>query len=232
MRNAGRIVRRAAAALVGALALVAGIVAAQAQPATTLDDLAAAVVHIKTHINPDGRTVENLGLERQGSGIVIGSDGLVLTIGYLMVEAHSAEIATNDGHTVPADVVGYDHETGFGLLRATQPLKVRPMGLGKSAALKEKDPVLVASFGGAEMVRARARGRQARVCRRLGVPARRRHLHDAAAPGVERGGADQPRGQAGRRRLARSSPTSPARARAGPATCSCRSTGWGRSWPT
>ena len=135
-----------------ALALMASIAAAQAQPATTLDDMAAAVVHIKTHINPDGRTVENLGLERQGSGIVIGSDGLVLTIGYLMVEAHSAEIATNDGHTVPADVVGYDHETGFGLLRATQPLKVRPMGLGKSAALKEKDRVLVASFGGAEMV--------------------------------------------------------------------------------
>ena len=140
------------AALLAVLALLAGNAAAHAQPATTLDDLAAAVVRIKTYINPDGRTVQNLGREREGSGIVIDSDGLVLTIGYLMVEAHSAEVVTNDGRTVPADVVGYDHETGFGLLRATEPLKVRPMALGKSADLKEKDPVLVASFGGADMV--------------------------------------------------------------------------------
>jgi len=91
-------------------------------------------------------------VEREGSGVVIGSDGLVLTIGYLMVEAHAAEVVTNDGRTVPANVVGYDHETGFGLLKAAQPLNLRPMGLGKSADLKEKDPVLVASFGGTGMV--------------------------------------------------------------------------------
>ncbi len=151
MPIAGRSVWGGTAAL-AAIALIAGLAAAHAQSPTTLDDLAAAVVRIKTYINPDGRTVEYLGLERHGSGIVIGSDGLVLTIGYLMVEAHSAEVATNDGHAVPADVVGYDHETGFGLLRATQPLKVRPMSLGKSAALKVKDPVLVASYGGTEMV--------------------------------------------------------------------------------
>jgi S1-C subfamily serine protease len=146
------IARTTCAALIAVLALFATLAAARAQPATTLDDLAAAVVRVKAFINPDGRTVENLGMERLGSGIVIGSDGLVLTIGYLILEAHSAEIATSDDHTVPADVVGYDHETGFGLLRATQPLKVRPMGLGKSSALKEKDPVLVASFGGTDMV--------------------------------------------------------------------------------
>jgi S1-C subfamily serine protease len=145
MRNAGRI-------MIVALALMAGAVALHAQPATSVEDLAAAVVRVKAFINPDGRTVANLGVEREGSGIVIGSDGLVLTIGYLMVEAHAAEVVTNDGRTVPANVVGYDHETGFGLLKAAQPLNLRPMGLGKSADLREKDPVLVASFGGTGMV--------------------------------------------------------------------------------
>jgi S1-C subfamily serine protease len=53
---------------------------------------------------------------------------------------------------VPADVVGYDHESGFGLLRAIEPLKLKPMALGKSADIKEGDPVLIASFGGAAMV--------------------------------------------------------------------------------
>jgi S1-C subfamily serine protease len=145
MRRAGRIV-------ITMLALLASAVAGHAQPATSVDDLAAAVVRIKAFINPDGRTVANLGVEREGSGIVIGSDGLVLTIGYLMVEAHAAEVVTNDGRTVPANVVGYDHETGFGLLKAASPLNLRPMGLGKSADLREKDPVLVASFGGTGMV--------------------------------------------------------------------------------
>jgi S1-C subfamily serine protease len=122
--------------------------AASAQKLAT-DELLSGVVAVKTFINPDGRTVENLGRERQGSGIVIDDQGLVLTIGYLMVEAHAAEVATNTGYTVPANVVGYDHVTGFGLLQAIAPLKVRPMGLGKSADLRKGDPVIVAGAGGA-----------------------------------------------------------------------------------
>jgi S1-C subfamily serine protease len=112
------------------------------------DELLSGVVEVKTFINPDGRTVEILGRERDGSGVVIDDNGLVLTIGYLMVEAHAAQVTTNDGRTVPADVVGYDHASGFGLLRATLPLKVRPMVLGKSADLRSGDPVLVAGAGG------------------------------------------------------------------------------------
>jgi S1-C subfamily serine protease len=120
--------------------------------ANTLDEMVAAVVRIKTFINPDGNSVSNLGREREGSGIVIDENGLVLTIGYLMVEAHAAELITNAGRTVPASIVGYDHETGFGLLRAIEPLKIKPLPFGKSADVKEQDPELVASFGGAGMV--------------------------------------------------------------------------------
>src|SRR5262245_7969018 len=126
--------------------------AQETKPGGSLDELVAAVVRIKTHINPDGRTIENLGREREGSGIVIDDNGLVLTIGYLMVEAHAAEVITNAGRTVPANIVGYDHETGFGLLRAMEPLKLKPLAFGKSADVKQGDPVLVASYGGAGMV--------------------------------------------------------------------------------
>src|SRR5215470_12078887 len=88
-------------------ALLASAAAAQvpAKPEASgaFDDLVSAVVRIKTFINPDGRTIENLGREREGSGIVIDADGLVLTIGYLMVEAHAAEVITNGGRTVPAN---------------------------------------------------------------------------------------------------------------------------------
>ena len=110
--------------------------AAAAQSAR-VEELVSAVVRINAHINPEGRTIQGLGREREGSGIVIDSD---------------AEVVDNNGHTVPADVVGYDHESGFGLLRAIEPLKLKPMALGKSAEIKEGDPVLIASFGGAAMV--------------------------------------------------------------------------------
>src|SRR5829696_2228553 len=89
------------------LALIATGTQAHAQR-RSLDDLASAVVRVKAQIEPDGRTVDTLGRERQGSGVVIDNDGLVLTIGYLMVEARAAEIGTSDGRTVPATVVGYD----------------------------------------------------------------------------------------------------------------------------
>ena len=141
-------------ALLAAVLVLAGAPTAHAQATTTLEDLVSAVVRVKAFINPDGRTIATLGREREGTGVVISADGLVITIGYLMLEAHAVEIATSDGHTVSANVVGYDHETGFGLLKAATPLKVRPMGLGKSADIKEKDPVLVASFGGPDMVSA------------------------------------------------------------------------------
>lgn len=119
-------------------------------PAKTpsLDQTLSAVVHLKTMINPDGRTVAALGHERDGTAVVIDNDGLILTIGYLMVEAHSAEVVTTAGRAVPANVVGYDHETGFGLLRAMMPLDVQPLPLGRSADLKEHDPVVIAAYGG------------------------------------------------------------------------------------
>ena len=118
-----------------ALMVLAATVCRAAAQGPALDDVLSGIVQVKTFINPDARTSENLGREREGSGIVIDDNGLILTIGYLMVEAQAAEIRTNDGRAVPANIIGYDHETGFGLLQSLVPLKVRPLVFGKSAAL-------------------------------------------------------------------------------------------------
>jgi S1-C subfamily serine protease len=138
--------------------IVVAIAAASAAPAAAqtppLEALISAVVKIKTHINPEGTTVRNLGRDRDGTGIVIDADGLVLTIGYLMTEAYAAEVITNDGRTLPANIIGFDHDTGLGLLRAIEPLKVKPLPFGKAADVKEKDVVVVASGGGPDNVAA------------------------------------------------------------------------------
>ncbi|GIK81092.1 MAG: S1C family serine protease [Pseudorhodoplanes sp.] len=133
------------------LALAGGFARAQ-EPALTAEALVSSVVRVKTFINPDARTIENLGREREGSGVVIDGDGLVLTIGYLMVEAHAAEVTTHDGRAVPANIVGYDHETGFGLLQAIAPLKVTPLRLGRSAALRAGDAAIIVGAGGLDRV--------------------------------------------------------------------------------
>lgn len=134
--------------LAGATLISTFATAAARAEQVALDQVLSGVVHLKARINPEGRTAGTLGHEREGSGIVIDDNGLVLTIGYLMVEAISVEIVTNDGRTVSGQSVGYDNESGFGLVQAASPLKVRPLQLGSAATIKAGDPVLAASWGG------------------------------------------------------------------------------------
>jgi S1-C subfamily serine protease len=112
----------------------------------------APIVKVRSEVPPSARTSRSLGTEREGSGVVIDSNGLVLTIGYLILEAMRAEVVGPSGKPVNAKIVGYDHNTGFGLLRVSKPLRVTPMKLGESAELRERDEVLVASYGGSESV--------------------------------------------------------------------------------
>jgi S1-C subfamily serine protease len=109
---------------------------------------ALSVVLLKATAPKDARSAATLGAQRQGSGIVIDNSGLILTIGYLILEADAIEIVPADGRAVPATVVGYDHSTGFGLVRTNLPLYVKPIEFGDSSALPEREPVLVAGFDG------------------------------------------------------------------------------------
>lgn len=114
-----------------------------------LADAAGAVVGIKVKALPNARSNATLGQERTGSGVVFAPQGLILTIGYLILEADQVEVTTNAGRTVPATVAAYDHATGFGLLRPFVPLGVKPISLGASAGIDALDRLLVAGSGGA-----------------------------------------------------------------------------------
>ena len=45
------------------------------------------VVAVTSHVPEEAFTAETLGTLRQGNGVVIREDGLILTIGYLITEA-------------------------------------------------------------------------------------------------------------------------------------------------
>ena len=106
-----------------------------------------AVVGLTAKAVEDARSSATLGVQRQGSGVVISADGLVLTIGYLILEAEDVEIATDDGRQLPARVVAYDLATGFGLVQALVPMKLEPVPLGDAAGLTEQSPMVVVSGG-------------------------------------------------------------------------------------
>ena len=106
-----------------------------------------AVVKLSIKAVPNARTADTLGAEREGTGVVFGEKGLILTIGYLILEAGSILVVAGDGRVYPASVVGYDHATGFGVLRAG--IDVRPFELADSSELRELATVLVAAHGGA-----------------------------------------------------------------------------------
>ncbi len=115
----------------------------QSQPNST--KLLDAVVGVDAQIPGNARTAGTLGTTRQGSGAVISDDGLVLTIGYLILEAASIELTTSDGRNIPAEFVGYDHQSGFGLVRALRPLGVTPFELGSSSDATERSQALIAN---------------------------------------------------------------------------------------
>jgi serine protease Do len=158
--------RRRAAACVAALAFTCTIAAtpfAHAQsappqraapsasrgPAEAIDaeKLFGAIVKVNVQAIPDARSSATLGAEREGTGVVIGENGLILTIGYLIVEADEVSIVDSKGRTLAAQVVGYDHATGFGLLRTITPLDAKPVRFGDSAKIAEREPVMIASSG-------------------------------------------------------------------------------------
>ena len=117
---------------------------ASGQPSERL----AAVVQIDAIVPDNARTAEGLGTRRTGTGVVIDDDGLVLTVGYVILEAIDVSVRDPNGGLKPANVVAYDHETGFGLIRTNTPIDVTPLLLGDTEDVAIMEPLLVASHIG------------------------------------------------------------------------------------
>ena len=120
---------------------------AKSDVATEAEETLSAIVRVRTKIVQGARSAATLGMQREGSGALV-RDGYVVTIGYLVIEAESVEVTGMDGRTVPATVAGYDHASGFGLLKLLAPFAGKPLPLGDADALAEREAALIASHGG------------------------------------------------------------------------------------
>ncbi len=112
-----------------------------------LDRALASVVGLHSIIPPDAFTAETLGVERAGNGVLI-EDGLVLTIGYLITEADSVWLHLGDGRVVQGHALGFDQETGFGLVQALGRIEIQPLAFGSSKSAEVGERVVVGGAGG------------------------------------------------------------------------------------
>jgi S1-C subfamily serine protease len=117
-----------------------------------LIDAANAVVGVHVTALPNARSNDTLGNDRTGSGVLIGNDGLVLTIGYLILEADQVEVTDADGTQVPATVVAYDHASGFGLVRPIVRLAQKSIRLGTAQPISQLDRLMIVTGGGEQTI--------------------------------------------------------------------------------
>ena len=123
----------------------------QPKPADCAFDLErtlSAVLGLRATVPQDASTAGTLGTERAGSGVLIRSDGLVLTIGYLITEAETIWLTSEGGGAVPGHVLGYDQETGFGLVQTLGRLNIPPIELGTGQRVGAGDRAIIAAEGG------------------------------------------------------------------------------------
>jgi serine protease Do len=147
-----RLVPGLAASMALALGLASAVAATPVESPTLqrqidqLNRANAAVVGLRVAVADDASSAETLGRTRSGSGVVIDKSGLILTIGYLMLEAQDIQIITHDNKTLPAQAVAYDQATGFGLVRAVLPLQgIEPVTLGSLADQATGEPLMAVS---------------------------------------------------------------------------------------
>jgi S1-C subfamily serine protease len=132
----------------------------QPDPGRLPYDLSAAlgsIVALRARVPEDAYTAETLGTDRAGQGVVIRADGLVLTIGYLIMEAEEIWLTTWEGLSVPAHAIAYDYASGFGVVQALSPLNLPVLSLGDSRRAVPQQEVVVGGAGG------RARSLTARI---------------------------------------------------------------------
>lgn len=115
--------------------------------ARALERAQQAVLGVQVMAVEDAHSARTLGRARSGSGVLIDADGLVLTIGYLVLEAEQVLLTRDDGRPVPARVIGHDLATGFGLLQALAPLGLQPAPLGRADRVDDRAPLMIASGG-------------------------------------------------------------------------------------
>ena len=76
-----------------------------------------AIVGLRVRNSESAASSARLGSRRFGSGVIFDARGYVLTVSYLLLDAIEVEARGRDGRAVAARVVGFDLDTGLGVVK-------------------------------------------------------------------------------------------------------------------
>ncbi len=117
-----------------------------ASPTLDPQALCRSLVKLRAVVPEDAFTAGILGSERVGNGVVIGDDGLILTIGYLITEASDVWLTARQGREVAGHALAHDQATGFGLVLPLEKLDLPALPFGSSEDLHAGSKGYVLSY--------------------------------------------------------------------------------------
>jgi S1-C subfamily serine protease len=110
------------------------------------------IVNIHATVPRQHPSARILGDERMGSGVVVDSGGLVLTVNYVVMGASTIDVAPLKGRRMRAELVAQDFEVGLALLRVKrQGLPAAPLGVTRP--VERGDAVVAIASSGVQEVR-------------------------------------------------------------------------------
>ena len=109
------------------------------------------MVTIYSRIPENAMSAGLLGTERSGHGIRIRADGLLVTVGYLVMEAEQIWLTSSAGHASPGYVIAQDYDSGLALIRPTIDLGDEFLAPRSKDDLTIGDQLLISGTGGKDV---------------------------------------------------------------------------------
>lgn len=108
-----------------------------------------ATVHVQATVAESHASASVLGTERAGSGAFVDSDGLIVTVNYVVLGGHEVRVTLFDGRELAGEVVAQDFFSGIALVQVGgDDFPALPVAVDDDAALAVGDEVfIVASVG-------------------------------------------------------------------------------------
>jgi S1-C subfamily serine protease len=82
-----------------------------------LEQTLPATVHLQVTVPDEHPSAAVLGTERAGTGTLVDSDGLVVTVNYVVLGAQSVSVTLMDGTSFSGDVIAQDFASGIALVK-------------------------------------------------------------------------------------------------------------------
>lgn len=107
------------------------------------------VVYLHATVPRDHPSTRILGDERMGSGVIVDSSGLILTVNYVVMGGQSVDVTFQKGRRAKGEIVAQDYEVGLALVRVKRQ-GLPAVRLGSSDALERGDAVISLAAIGAQ----------------------------------------------------------------------------------